>query len=169
MRIRYLLGVWLVLIAASLGESALGQTEYLAVFMEGKKVGYAIQTRLVSDGKVTTTEKASITLSRMNFPMTINITEISIETIDGRPLAFEALQELSMMATRVSGIIDREGMVNLTTVSMGAEQKRKFQWPTGAVMAEGLRLLTLKKGLREGLILQFSIETDTFWPSAKFW
>jgi len=38
---------------------------------------------------------------------------------------------------------------------MGSEQKSTMQWPQGAVMAEGLRLLTLKKGLKEGT--QYSV------------
>ena len=33
---------------------------------------------------------------------------------------------------------------------MGAEQQSTFKWPQGAMMAEGLRLLTLKKGMEEG-------------------
>jgi hypothetical protein len=39
---------------------------------------------------------------------------------------------------------------------MGAEQKSTIQWPQGAVMSEGLRLLTLKKGLKEGT--QYSVK-----------
>jgi len=33
---------------------------------------------------------------------------------------------------------------------MGTEQKSTFEWPSGAVMAEGLRSIQLKKGLKEG-------------------
>ncbi|MHC4719251.1 MAG: hypothetical protein ACYSYT_02105, partial [Planctomycetota bacterium] len=39
----------------------------------------------------------------------------------------------------------------MTTTTMGAEQKSSFEWPRGALMAEGLRLLELEKGLKEGL------------------
>jgi hypothetical protein len=51
---------------------------------------------------------------------------------------------------KMKGQVDKQGKITLTTSSMGAEQKRTLQWPQGAVMAEGLRLLTLKKGLKEG-------------------
>jgi hypothetical protein len=57
---------------------------------------------------------------------------------------------LGAMAMKVTGRIDKQGQVTLITNSMGAEQKNTLQWPQGAVMAEGLRLLTLKKGLKEG-------------------
>jgi len=129
---------------------AVEETEYFAVFMEGKKVGHAIQSRVVADGKVTTSEKASITISRADVPITINMTETSIETTDGKPLGFEVVQEMSVMTMKVAGTLDANGVVNLTTTSMGAEQKSTLEWPSGAVMAEGLRLLTLKQGLKEG-------------------
>ena len=47
------------------------ETEYLAIFMEGKKVGHAIQSRVVSENKVTTSEEVSITVSRAAVPVTI--------------------------------------------------------------------------------------------------
>jgi hypothetical protein len=49
------------------------ETEYFAVFMEGKKVGHAIQSRVVSDGKVTTSEQVSLTISRGGISMTIEM------------------------------------------------------------------------------------------------
>lgn len=137
-------------------KSALDETEYFAVFMEGKKVGHAVQTRTVADGKVTTSEKASITVSRASVSITIETTEISIETTAGVPLGFEAVQNLGIMAMKVVGTVDSNGKINLTTTSMGTEQKSTLEWPKGAVMAEGLRLLTLKKGLKEGT--QYSVK-----------
>jgi len=54
------------------------------------------------------------------------------------------------MVMKMTGQVDKQGNVSVTTTSMGTEQKNTLQWPQGAVMAEGLRLLTLKKGLEEG-------------------
>jgi hypothetical protein len=140
-----------VLAAAGSPESASGETEYFALFVEGKKVGHAIQRRVVVDNKVTTTEEVSITLSRADVPVSVNTTETSIETTDGKPLGFEAVQQLSMMTMKVAGTVNEQGMVNMTVTSMGAEQKSTFEWPSDAVMAEGLRLIQLRKGLKEGL------------------
>jgi hypothetical protein len=126
------------------------EAEYLAVFMEGKKVGYAIETRAVSGDKVTTTEQVSITISRGGISMTIEMTETSFETTGGEPLGFESTQKLGAMVMKMTGQLDKQGNVSMTTTSMGAEQKSTFKWPQGAMMAEGLRLLTLKKGLKEG-------------------
>jgi hypothetical protein len=155
MTTRYILAACLCLTLLSNGwaNSTRGEPneiDYLAVFMEGKKVGHAIQSREAAGGKVTTTEKVSITISRVNVPVTMDMTETSIETTDGRPLGFEAVQELSAMTMKAAGTVDSKGMVELTTTSMGNVQKSTLEWPSGAVMAEGLRLLALKKGLKEG-------------------
>jgi len=148
---RCLFGISLVLAAAGWTGPALGKTEYFAVFMEGKKVGHAAQSRTVADGKVTTTEKVSITVSRGDVPVNIRMDETSIETTAGRPLGFRAVQDLGMMTMKVSGKVNKHGTVNMTVTSMAGEQKSTFEWPSSAVMAEGLRLMTLKKGLKQGL------------------
>ncbi|UCG48158.1 MAG: transglutaminase domain-containing protein [Phycisphaerales bacterium] len=127
------------------------ELEYLAIFMEGKKVGHAIQSRVVDEGRVTTRAEASITISRANVPITVAMTETSIETPDGKPLAFESVQDMAVMKMQVKGVIEPNGTVNLAVTSMGSEQKSTMEWPQGALMAEGLSLLTRQKGLKEGL------------------
>ncbi len=153
MRIRYSLCVLLTLAAAVSSSLAIDDSidaEYLAVFLEGKKVGYSVQKRLVADGKVTTAIETAITVSRLSIPLTINVSESCIETTNGKPISFESVQELGAMTMKMAGTIDERGMVNVTTTSMGAQQKDSFAWPDGAVMAEGLRLMHEKKGLKEG-------------------
>ncbi len=152
---RHIFSVYLVLLLAGAGvtqaqASTSSETEYFAVFMEGRKVGFAIQSRVVAEGKVTTTQKVSITISRVDVPITIVSTETSIETTDAKPLGFEAVQELGAMTMKVTGVVDKQGKVDMTTTSMGIEQKGTLEWPNGVMMAEGLRLLTLKKGLKRG-------------------
>jgi hypothetical protein len=153
MRIHHLLCVFAMLATAAslvLASDDKTETEYFAVFLEGKKVGHSIQSRLAADGKVTTTIKISITVTRLNIPMTIGMSETCIETTDGKPLAFESVQELGAMVMKVAGAVDKNGKVNLTTTSLGAEQKSSLEWPRGAVMSEGLRLLHEQRGLKEG-------------------
>jgi hypothetical protein len=158
------LNVWLVfavitcLISPSFAGSKADseEKEYFAVFMEGKKIGYSIQSRAVDGQKVTTSEQVNLTINRAGMSVTIEMTETSIETTKGEPLGFEVTQKLGAMAMKVTGQIDKQGRVNLTTSSMGAEQKSTLQWPQGALMAEGLRLLELEKGLKEGT--QYSVK-----------
>jgi len=164
MKIKYALSVCSVfaVIACLISTSSAGskavsdETEYLAVFMEGKKVGHAIGSRVVSGDKVTTTEQVSITISRGGISITIEMSETSIETTSGEPLGFETTQKLGAMVMKMAGQVDKQGNVSMTTTSMGTEQKSTIQWPQGAVMSEGLRLLTLKKGLKEGT--QYSVK-----------
>jgi len=122
------------------------ETEYFALFMEGKKVGYAIQNRAVAGNKVNTSVELKITLSRIGVSVSVQTKAITIETIDGKPLGFELEQALGMMVTRMIGTIDEQGKVIVKT----GQQQEEFDWPSGAVMSEGMRLLLLKYGLAEG-------------------
>ncbi len=124
----------------------LEEIEYFALFMEGKKVGYAIQTRAVAGNKVTTSVELKITLSRMGVSVSVQTTVVTIETIEGKPLGFELEQALGMMVSKTIGTIDEQGKVTVKT----GQQQKEFDWPSGAVMSEGMRLLLLKYGLAEG-------------------
>ncbi len=151
MKVRHIFAVCLVLAAAGVSKAKSEETEYLAVFMEGKKVGHSIRNRVTADGKVTTTNEVSIQVSRAGAPVKMNTTETSIETIDGKPLGFKFVHDFGRMVTTISGTVDELWIVDLTVTSMGKRQKKTFGWPSGAVMTEGLRLLQIEKGLKEGL------------------
>jgi len=127
MKVRHILGICLVLTAVCQAQTASDETQYFALFIEGKKVGYAIQNRVVAEEKVTTTEQVSLTISRFNIPVTMNTTETSIETIDGKPLAFEAAQDFSMMMIKITGKVHKNGKVDITATSMGVEQKSTLE------------------------------------------
>ena len=151
MKIRCIFAVCLVLAAAGVSNAKSEETEYYAVFMEGKKIGHSIRNRVTADGKVTTTEKVSMLVSRANEPIKMNTTETNIETTDGKPLGFQVVQDFGTRTVSISGTVDELWIVDVTAISMGQKQKKRFGWPSGAVMAEGLRLLQLEKGLKEGL------------------
>jgi hypothetical protein len=127
-----------------------GETEYYALFLDGKKIGHSVQSRLVSDGKVTTSENVIMTVSRLGISLTIEMTETCIETVDGRPAGFEVIQQLGAGKTVAKGSVDDKGNISLVTISNDTEKRSSLQWPKDAIMAEGLRLLSLKKGLAEG-------------------
>jgi len=138
------------------------ETEYFAVFVKlpeapdsieqslGSKIGYAIQSRKVEADRVVTSIKLDLTIGRFGTPVTVETQETFIETIEGKALGFESVQLLSGIRMKISGMIDSQGVINATVESMGTVQKTTSQWPPDAIMAEGLRLLTLKKGLKEG-------------------
>ena len=165
-RTRYLIAVLLALLIG-LPAQAQDETEYLAVFMQGKKVGHAVHTRRVADGKVTTSEDVSITISRVGIPLTVKMTETSVETTDGKPLGFESLQLLGIVTIKVAGVVEPNGVVTLTTSSLGATETSTMPWPQGALMAEGLRLLTLEKGLEPGTKYEVPVFTPGMMAGIK--
>ncbi len=144
------LSIICLLLTICLPARAADETEYFAVFMQGKKVGYAIHTRKVASQEVTTSEEVSITISRVGIPVTVKMTEASVETTEGKPLGFESIQLLGFVTMKVIGAINDQGIIEVTNSSLGSAQKSTMEWPQGAMMAEGLRLLTLEKGLETG-------------------
>ena len=132
--------------AIDVSEAQVEETEYFALFMEGKKVGYAIQSRDVEGDKVTTSVELKITLSRVGVSVSVQTKANTYETVDGKPLGFELEQALGMMVTKTTAIIDEQGKVKVKT----GQQELEFDWPDGALMSEGMRLLLLERGLAEG-------------------
>ncbi|MCK5000013.1 MAG: transglutaminase domain-containing protein [Anaerohalosphaera sp.] len=132
------------------------ETEYLAVVLSGKKLGYSKHTRNVDGGRVITTEKIVLDLSRAGYPIKMSIDQSSIESIKGKPLGFNISSDMSGMIKSETGKINDDGTLEITTVMMGQEQKKTIQYPKGALMSEGLRLLQLEHELKKGV--KFSVK-----------
>jgi len=139
------LGMLLALTAPLLA----AEPEYSAVFFEGKKVGHVKFTRAVADGKVTTRTDMSMVLNRGGAGLTIKTSESSVETADGRPLSFSAVVDMAIMAMRQEGTIANGKLTVRSTVG-GKTTEKTIDWPEGALLAEGLRLLEKRKGMKEG-------------------
>ncbi len=150
MRIRGILLATIISFVLSAQFWALGETQYLAIFIDGQRAGYAVHSRVVSEKIVRTTEQVMLTINRFGVPVTVSTVETSIETIEGQPIGFEAIQDMSAWRTTMSGSVSRDGKVEVTSVTGQFEQKKSIDWPDGALMAEGLRLLQERKGLSEG-------------------
>ena len=131
---------------ADFSDTQADEVEYFALFMESKKVGYAIQSREVEGDKVTTSVELKITLSRVGVPVSVQTQAVTFETIEGKPLGFELVQAMGIMASKTTATIDEQGKVKVKT----GQQEAEFDWPDGAVMSEGMRLLHLERGLTEG-------------------
>jgi len=141
--------VLLVLVSGG-AAAAESKTEYMAVFMDGKKIGHAIETRCVADGKVTTSTKTNLTINRGGVAMEVNGIETSVESIDGKVISFENSQSASGVIMSVKGLINDKGQLDVTMNMAGNIQEKTIDWPEGALMSEGLRRLQLEKGLKEG-------------------
>ncbi len=138
--------IGLVIVLSQLSFAQTTNTEYFAIFMEGKKVGHAIYSRIEEDGKVRTIQEMNLTINRLGIPITVKSIESTTETAEGKPLEFESMQDMSLMKTVITGKIDDNGMV---VISNPAGQK-PFEWPKDTLMPEGFRLVCMKKGLKAG-------------------
>lgn len=130
------------------------EIEYYAVMIDGKKVGHAIGTRTVEADRVTTTEQMKMTIARAGVLMVIGTTETSVETIDGKPISFESIMDVSNMIQKVTGKINADGKFDVITSAMGMAQQQTIDFPENALMAEGLRLLQLEKGLKNDTVIK---------------
>ncbi|MGA2679992.1 MAG: transglutaminase-like domain-containing protein [Sedimentisphaerales bacterium] len=142
---------------------AIGQTddvEYYAVFVDGTKVGHAINSRVVTGEQVTTTETVDMTLNRMGKTVPMKTKEICVETVNGEPISFTSEQDMGIVMMKTDGNVGKDGKVRIRTTGMGAVQENTIAWPKGAVMAEGLRLIELEKKLKEGT----SYDVNVFSP-----
>jgi hypothetical protein len=151
--------VWGVIGFLTVCQVAVAEVEYLAVFLNDKKIGYAMEDRVVTGQEVRSTETMFMTISRMGVPLSIEASETAIETVDGKPLGFEMTQKMSVMSTSASGRITDQGTLEVVTTTMGNRQTQTLPWVEGAIMTEGMRLLNEKHGLKPGTQYQAKVFT----------
>lgn len=131
--------------------------EYFALLMDGKKIGYAIEKRVVDEDIVKTSIEMALTLSRVGVTLSVTTKSSSTETKTGKPLGFEIDQDLGLMTTKTVGTINEKGKLIVTS----GQDIKEMDWPEGALMSEGMRLLHYKTGLKEGA----SYKAKLFEPS----
>jgi hypothetical protein len=130
--------------------AAANEDQYAAVFLGGNKIGHVHLVRAVADGKVTTTNSMRMSISRGPVAVTVSTVEKTVETLEGNPLSFRSVQLMGALSTTVEGTLGDDGKLKVKTTSVGTTKEQEMDWPKGALLSEGLRLLSLAKGLREG-------------------
>jgi hypothetical protein len=80
------------------------------------------------------------------------MTSTAVETAAGKPLAFKFVQDMGIMAMTVKGVMDNRGKTTVTTTVGENTRTTTFDWPKDALLSdgEGMRLASLKKGLKAG-------------------
>ena len=132
------------------------KTEYLAVLMNGKKLGYSEHTRSVEKGEVVTTDSMTLDMSRAGFPIKMNIETVTTESTKGEPLGFKVKSNMGGTEKIEEGKIVDGKTIELTTTVMGKQQKITKEYPQGALMSEGLRLQQLDYEFKKGV--KFSVK-----------
>ncbi len=156
----FTLAICLLLAITTAAHAKTSEVEYYAILMEGGKIGHVKHTRLVDGDTVTTTEDMTMSITRGPITIVITTIETTTETTQGKPIAFEVIQNFSGMSSKTTGKIEN-GNANVTIEAMGTTQNRTVKYPPNAIMAEGMRLLQLKKGLKQGT----TYEAKVFVPS----
>ncbi|MFB3891595.1 MAG: transglutaminase family protein [Phycisphaerae bacterium] len=136
---------WGLPAAGALAETS---TEYSAIFIGGKKVGYEEQTRLKADDKVTHTITTVMALGRGKVVQKTRTIQTTVETAGGKPLSFRVI-ETGQAVKSVDGTI-KDGKLTLTLTEAGSTKTAVQDWPEGAVLHEGAMILMKAKGLKEG-------------------
>jgi hypothetical protein len=149
-RFRYLMCGCAALTLVTAPARAEESTTYMAAFLDGKKVGYCRETRRVAEGKVTTTAEMVCAITREGATTALLEKGIITETADGKPLGFSIVQGTGPAAQTIRGTIGADGKLNVTVEAGGRSKRSTMDWPEGALMEEGFRLLEKKKGLKEG-------------------
>ena len=95
------------------------ETDYYALYLNGSRCGYAVQSREVGGDRVINTDNVYFELERMGTPIKLDVTETAIETTDGRPLGFKASQKVATMDMSVDGKISPDGKMKIRITNAG--------------------------------------------------
>ncbi|MCE5328303.1 MAG: transglutaminase-like domain-containing protein [Planctomycetaceae bacterium] len=127
-----------------------GSVEYMAVLLDGQKIGHVATRRTLKGGNVETTSKTQMTISRLGTSLTVTQDVTCVETTEGQPISFAASMDMGFSKETVRGMIDKTGRAVVTTGQPPDTKTRTFAWPRGAVLAEGQRLILARHGLAKG-------------------
>jgi len=149
MKSRYLLTALAALAAVAPPAPAETEAQYYAALVDGKKVGHAVMSRTATKQEVTHQVESLLEIRRAGQVAKMRQRETTVETPDGKPLRFSSDQDLGIMSMKVEGTVAK-GMMTLKITSAGQTKTVTRNWPKGALLPEGLALLTRKMGLKEG-------------------
>lgn len=139
-----------MLTIASLAQARATEETWMSVLLGGRKVGSMQTTREVRGDRIVTTQRMQIELDRAGTRLSVATTETDEETSEGRPLAFESRTHVSGNDSRVRGTVSAAGKVEVHSTIGGADRTRTLDWPSGALLAEGLRLAEKRAGTAAG-------------------
>lgn len=123
---------------------------WMTVLLDGRKIGY-VHIEYQRDGDiVTTTQTLSIDLRRNGRDLPMSNMTRSVENSSGQPLAFAARTTLSAMDSTTSGERQPDGRFMVTTTVGGVSRQQSMDWPSGALLSEGQRLVFAGTGIRPG-------------------
>lgn len=143
------LAVMLFLILPMLAQARPAAEQWFSVLLDGRKIGSFVSSRTAQGEQVTTHQELRIEFDRAGTVISMGSSETNTESTDGKPLAFTSVTSLGGGETRIEGKV-ADGTMQLRIQNGGSTQERTAPWPTGALMAEGLHLASLRVPLETG-------------------
>ena len=119
------------------------------IHLDGQRAGHVHSVRTVKAGEVETSVQSRMKMRRMGQDIVINSNLKQVETVDGKPLRFSSLMEMSAQPTVREGVIEN-GKLRLTTTSGGNTTVKEMDWDPEWLLSEGTRLMSRKKGFAPG-------------------
>ncbi|MBN8726160.1 MAG: transglutaminase domain-containing protein [Xanthomonadales bacterium] len=123
--------------------------QWFTVLLDGRKTGSLELRREARDGAVVTTQKLDLELDRDGSRVAVQSVDTATEKDDGTPLAFSSRSRFSGADVVVKGTV-RDGRIEAVIHSGGEAHQRQLDWPTDALLAEGMRLAARRAGLMPG-------------------
>lgn len=126
-----------------------GQTRWYTVLMDGRKVGQLESLRSETAEGIRHQDTLRMALVRNGEVIELVISESTLETPAGEPLAFSS--RLDTAGSRMASEARVEqGEVAWRSRGPAAEETRRFAWPEGALLPHGQRLLAQARGTSPG-------------------
>lgn len=122
----------------------------MSVLLDGHKIGSMHTTRSVERRRVVTTQRLQVEFERSGTKISLMESEVDEETVDGIALKFESRTRTSGVENFSRGEIRDGHKLEVHSRIGGADQTRTLEWPQGALLAEGLRLVELHAGYAPG-------------------
>lgn len=123
--------------------------QFMAVFVQGKRVGYFKNLRRVFADSVVTTELMTFSVDAGEGTVDkLSVDEV-VETPEGQLLHFRHERVRGPILVRIAGTLNGPKL-QVSLVREGQKQEHELDWPEGARMAEARRLLAKEQGLTEG-------------------
>lgn len=152
--------IWLAAIVSGLCWSTVcvaADDVWMAVMLDGQKVGSMHVMRDLQDGEVITSQSLDVRLSRLKSPVAMRAELSATESPDGTPRGFSSSGGQAASGAELKAERRDDGAFQVTDTIRGEAKVSLLQWPEGALLTEGQRLATVSRGFRAGTSYQIRV------------
>jgi hypothetical protein len=142
--------VILISLLCLLPAHAFGTETWMAVTLDGRKIGKMTVERDVNYDRISTSQVIDFHVARWTTALPVRNELRTVESSRGEPLEFHAHTMSSGEETLVEGHPRADGVFQISTTVGGVSKVSLLNWPDGAVLSEGRRLAFASHGFKKG-------------------